>query len=176
MHVDVVTFATSKSRRLTLSRSQMASARKVKTRSWSICIPYLRAPPADHFGVMAAWTAQGRLWHAALNAERLRVAEDGPQFVNCSYQKLAERAKTAKTQEHLIVEKDINRTFPERPAFQTEAARNRLRRVLGAYALRNTYCQGMSYVAALMLQHLPCLLYTSPSPRDRQKSRMPSSA
>ena len=32
-------------------------------------------------------------------------------FVNCSYQKLAERAKTAKTQEHLIVEKDINRTF-----------------------------------------------------------------
>ena len=29
MHVDVVTFATSKSRRLTLSRSQMASARKL---------------------------------------------------------------------------------------------------------------------------------------------------
>ena len=26
------------------------------------------------------------------------------------------------------------------------------------------------------LDHTPCLLYTSPSPRDRQKSRMPSSA
>ena len=25
-------------------------------------------------------------------------------------------------------------------------------------------------------QGVPCLLYTSPSPRDRQKSRMPSSA
>ena len=25
-------------------------------------------------------------------------------------------------------------------------------------------------------KHYPCLLYTSPSPRDRQKSRMPSSA
>ena len=25
-------------------------------------------------------------------------------------------------------------------------------------------------------EHLRCLLYTSPSPRDRQKSRMPSSA
>ena len=25
-------------------------------------------------------------------------------------------------------------------------------------------------------QRYPCLLYTSPSPRDRQKSRMPSSA
>ena len=27
-----------------------------------------------------------------------------------------------------------------------------------------------------LLEHLACLLYTSPSPRDRQKSRMPSSA
>ena len=26
------------------------------------------------------------------------------------------------------------------------------------------------------MNHHPCLLYTSPSPRDRQKSRMPSSA
>ena len=29
---------------------------------------------------------------------------------------------------------------------------------------------------ALELMHSGCLLYTSPSPRDRQKSRMPSSA
>ena len=28
----------------------------------------------------------------------------------------------------------------------------------------------------LFMHHNPCLLYTSPSPRDRQKSRMPSSA
>ena len=27
-----------------------------------------------------------------------------------------------------------------------------------------------------VLKGIPCLLYTSPSPRDRQKSRMPSSA
>ena len=27
-----------------------------------------------------------------------------------------------------------------------------------------------------LLESIPCLLYTSPSPRDRQKSRMPSSA
>ena len=27
-----------------------------------------------------------------------------------------------------------------------------------------------------MSDHISCLLYTSPSPRDRQKSRMPSSA
>ena len=30
--------------------------------------------------------------------------------------------------------------------------------------------------AGEMLVHRNCLLYTSPSPRDRQKSRMPSSA
>ena len=30
--------------------------------------------------------------------------------------------------------------------------------------------------AGLLLETKPCLLYTSPSPRDRQKSRMPSSA
>ena len=31
-------------------------------------------------------------------------------------------------------------------------------------------------VIDLALRHIHCLLYTSPSPRDRQKSRMPSSA
>ena len=30
--------------------------------------------------------------------------------------------------------------------------------------------------ANLIARNTPCLLYTSPSPRDRQKSRMPSSA
>ena len=29
---------------------------------------------------------------------------------------------------------------------------------------------------ANLVAYVPCLLYTSPSPRDRQKSRMPSSA
>ena len=32
------------------------------------------------------------------------------------------------------------------------------------------------YISHLAAQSYPCLLYTSPSPRDRQKSRMPSSA
>ena len=43
---------------------------------------------------------------------------------------------------------------------------------------------GMPYMTSQMVQSgvrtvqelMPCLLYTSPSPRDRQKSRMPSSA
>ena len=31
-------------------------------------------------------------------------------------------------------------------------------------------------VLSAMVDYMSCLLYTSPSPRDRQKSRMPSSA
>ena len=34
----------------------------------------------------------------------------------------------------------------------------------------------VNYIGAQLQQRYPCLLYTSPSPRDRQKSRMPSSA
>jgi len=36
--------------------------------------------------------------------------------------------------------------------------------------------QGMSYAAFLAPGMIACLLYTSPSPRDRTRSRMPSSA
>ena len=39
--------------------------------------------------------------------------------------------------------------------------------------------QSKELAKTLLLQnphHIDCLLYTSPSPRDRQKSRMPSSA
>ena len=35
---------------------------------------------------------------------------------------------------------------------------------------------GMSPTSAIIMLSCICLLYTSPSPRDRQKSRMPSSA
>ena len=35
---------------------------------------------------------------------------------------------------------------------------------------------GTMFVGVAFAEALGCLLYTSPSPRDRQKSRMPSSA
>ena len=34
----------------------------------------------------------------------------------------------------------------------------------------------VAQAAGLVIRDLPCLLYTSPSPRDRTRSRMPSSA
>ena len=36
--------------------------------------------------------------------------------------------------------------------------------------------QGFTITTEACTQYYDCLLYTSPSPRDRQKSRMPSSA
>ena len=48
---------------------------------------------------------------------------------------------------------------------------------LDALALAGTKLAvvNVHYIADLLEAHV-CLLYTSPSPRDRQKSRMPSSA
>ena len=42
--------------------------------------------------------------------------------------------------------------------------------------VRETYWQGNEEYFSLLIDDMICLLYTSPSPRDRQKSRMPSSA
>ena len=39
-----------------------------------------------------------------------------------------------------------------------------------------TFTDGTYTIASKKVQLIICLLYTSPSPRDRQKSRMPSSA
>ena len=42
---------------------------------------------------------------------------------------------------------------------------------------RRGYLQAGAYVPEVVLEHPEvCLLYTSPSPRDKRQSRMPSSA
>ena len=57
------------------------------------------------------------------------------------------------------IEKDLNRTFPERQAYMHnfEGFIEMLRRVLSTYALRNPkigYCQSMNYLCALLLFHM----------------------
>ena len=48
---------------------------------------------------------------------------------------------------------------------------------LGKWMGRGTSTlESLFFAGSVMLLFEPCLLYTSPSPRDRQKSRMPSSA
>ena len=54
----------------------------------------------------------------------------------------------------------------------------------GCYLYKYRYCKDPIKLAEVMVNYekikdrknYSCLLYTSPSPRDRQKSRMPSSA
>lgn len=100
-------------------------------------------------------TPSGRVWYATLRADRMRqaVLADGTD-PTLYFLQLVKQGACACTEEHTILEKDISRTFSEHSEFQSDHARGRLRRVLGAYALRHTYCQGMSYIAVLLLQHL----------------------
>ncbi|KAL0055234.1 hypothetical protein WJX82_009129 [Trebouxia sp. C0006] len=56
------------------------------------------------------------------------------------------------------IEKDVGRTFPNAARFATEAGKLSLLRVLRAYAVYDTevgYCQGMNFLAALLLTWMP---------------------
>lgn len=72
------------------------------------------------------------------------------------YQELLKQVKPTPVTEE--IERDLRRSFPEHPVFQTEEGVSALRNVLTAYALRNPgigYCQSMNIVCALLLLYMP---------------------
>ena len=89
----------------------------------------------------------GSTWWAALDADRIEREVPASRYLE-----LTVLAEDADTPEMDIIEKDIGRTFPEYEEYRRMEPQ--LRRVLRAYAVRNTYCQGMSFIAATLLQHL----------------------
>ena len=61
-----------------------------------------------------------------------------------------------------------------RPAMRRDSYENL--NGLWKYAITQTAEYPAAWDGSILVPYSPCLLYTSPSPRDRQKSRMPSSA
>jgi len=91
---------------------------------------------------------RGEMWELTSGAIYLRL-QDPNQFQNT--------LKKYEGQESMAIdeiEKDLNRSLPEYPGFQSQEGIERLRRVLTAYSWTNEsvgYCQAMNIVVAALL-------------------------
>ncbi|CAO3614635.1 unnamed protein product [Mucor fragilis] len=91
---------------------------------------------------------RGEIWEASSGAMYLRFANQG------LYQEILEKYKDQKSTSTEEIEKDLNRSLPEYPGYQSPEGINRLRRVLTAYAWSNPelgYCQAMNIVVSALL-------------------------
>lgn len=94
---------------------------------------------------------RGEMWELTSGAFFLRL--QNPNLYTQTLQKYSGRESLAIDE----IEKDLNRSLPEYPGFQSEEGIGRLRRVLTAYSWTNEevgYCQAMNIVVAALLIYL----------------------
>ena len=119
----------------------------------------------DYYGIKATFAVNGEIAKRypplidAIKAQGHQIAAHG-----VSTDHIHHEGRSAATENKLI--KNSLASFSETPAGWLSPARNQSSKTLERLAKAGlNYCLDWD-----------CLLYTSPSPRDRQKSRMPSSA
>lgn len=91
------------------------------------------------------------MWELTSGAFFLRL--QNPNQYTQTLQKFSGRESLAIDE----IEKDLNRSLPEYPGFQSEEGIGRLRRVLTAYSWTNEevgYCQAMNIVVAALLMYV----------------------
>lgn len=94
---------------------------------------------------------RGEMWEITSGAFFLRL--QNPNLYTETLQKFSGRESLAIDE----IEKDLNRSLPEYPGFQSEEGIGRLRRVLTAYSWTNEevgYCQAMNIVVAALLIYM----------------------
>ena len=101
----------------------------------------------------------GREWVAEMN--RLGMVIDASHSSDAAFDDLLELSNTP-----IILSHSSPRWANDHPRNLDDARIRRLAAADGAMCMSTIFMSEMNI----------CLLYTSPSPRDRQKSRMPSSA
>ncbi|KAF4998155.1 hypothetical protein FGRMN_3359 [Fusarium graminum] len=94
---------------------------------------------------------RGEIWELTSGSMYLRL--DNPALYTDTLTKFEGQESLAIDE----IEKDLNRSLPEYPGFQSEDGINRLRRVLTAYSWVNAdvgYCQAMNIVVAALLIYM----------------------
>lgn len=103
---------------------------------------------------------RGEMWELTSGSMLLRL--QNPDLYKQTLKKFEGQGSMAIDE----IEKDLNRSLPEYPGFQSEEGIERLRRVLTAYSWTNEqvgYCQAMNIVVAALLMFVPSVFAPKPS-------------